>query len=293
MHYYDWCCLKWSYLNYAVSWKRKRGSCIAILYTSFHTFAWVQNVNFFFFITSAFRQPIIQVFESQSDDGQVLLATINSTCNYREKRKPWQERYLWISRKKKKSFFIYPDYGFHHQINVLLSTQRSVLGLTTCSSKKVFWFSFLGKLIDFESERADWIESKLNLAWVFTQIESSVFSCLFCPPGVLQINPQPKRSVVTDAFSGTGAWWMRPSGFWNGLRLRASQRSCYPGWSIYSFGGDPVNDSTCVPTSLWQTDAGKAHELWRGHVRRFRMNEFVEKRRRAESSADIATCSWF
>lgn len=132
-------------------------------------------------------------------------------------------------------------------------------------------------MIDFESERADWIESKLKLAWVFTQIESSVFLCLFCPPGVLQINPQPKRSVVTDAFSGTGAWWMRPSRFWNGLRLKASQRSRYPGWSIYSFGGDPVNDSTCVPSSLWQTDAGKAHELWKGHIHRLRMNGFVEK----------------
>lgn len=82
--------------KYKLQWKTKEG----LLYRN--TFAWVQNVNIFFII-SAFRQPIIQVFESQSDDGQVLLATINSTCNYREKRKAWQERYLWISRKKKKN----------------------------------------------------------------------------------------------------------------------------------------------------------------------------------------------
>lgn len=187
---------------------------------------------------------------SQCDDGLFWLAIMNSTSNSEENRKPWQERFLWIPPKKQ--IPLYPNSGFHHQINALL-TQRSAWGLTTCSSKKGFWFSFLGKLIDFESERADWIESKLNLAWVFTEIESSVFLCLFCPPGVLQINPQPKRSVVTEAFSGTGAWWMGPSRFWNGLRLKASQRSRYPGWSIYSFAGDPVNDSTW---SLWQTDAG-------------------------------------
>lgn len=158
---------------------------------------------------------------------------------------------IWVSINPSSSIQIM---GFDVKIIVLL-TQRSVLGLKTCSGEKVFWFSFLGKLIDFESERADWIESKLNLAGLFTEIESSVFLCLFCPPGVLQINPQLKRSVVTAAFSGTGTWWMRTNR--NGLRLKASQRSRYRGWTIYSFAGDPVNDSACVPSSPRQADAVK------------------------------------
>ena len=77
--------------------------------------------------------------------------------------------------------------------------------VTACSSIAAV-LNFFKKSDRLRSEEADWIESKLSWASVIMDIESSVFLCLFCPPGVLQINLQLKWSVVSIAFSWNGDW---------------------------------------------------------------------------------------
>lgn len=67
------------------------------------------------------------------------------------------------------------------------------------------------------------MESKLNRAWVIMDIESSFSVCLFCPPGVLQINPQLKCSVVSIALSWNGDWVMRPNTICDGLILKLAR----------------------------------------------------------------------